>query len=205
VHNVLRGGKARLLGGLLIALAGACSAGKSSPAATSTATVAPQPASSSPMAAPGAAGTTSAPSALPTTAAQPAVAQGPGSPLALPPGALNPDVTQATIGSTICVRGWTATVRPPVSYTEALKRRQMSERHLPGSLADYEEDHFIPLELGGAPREPANLWPEPRSGPPPVASDKDAAENRLHRSVCAGTLTLDAARGLVRSPAQWHA
>ena len=31
----------------------------------------------------------------------------------LTPGSLNPDVTQATIGSTICVRGWTATVRPP--------------------------------------------------------------------------------------------
>ncbi|MBV8598859.1 MAG: hypothetical protein JO017_08565, partial [Actinobacteria bacterium] len=31
----------------------------------------------------------------------------------LTPGATNPDVTQATIGSTICVRGWTATVRPP--------------------------------------------------------------------------------------------
>jgi hypothetical protein len=29
------------------------------------------------------------------------------------PGALNPKVTQATIGTTICVRGWTQTVRPP--------------------------------------------------------------------------------------------
>ncbi|MGW4529241.1 hypothetical protein [Amycolatopsis sp. NPDC004378] len=28
------------------------------------------------------------------------------------PGALNPDVTQASIGSTICVSGWTATIRP---------------------------------------------------------------------------------------------
>src|SRR5579871_5396607 len=34
------------------------------------------------------------------------------------PGALNPDVTQATIASTICKTGWTATVRPPLSVTE---------------------------------------------------------------------------------------
>ena len=45
----------------------------------------------------------------------------------LTPGSLNPDVTQATIGSTVCVRGWTATVRPPTSYTSALKVRQMAE------------------------------------------------------------------------------
>ena len=45
----------------------------------------------------------------------------------LTPGSLNPDVTQATIGSTICVRGWTATVRPPSSYTSPLKLEQMPE------------------------------------------------------------------------------
>jgi hypothetical protein len=51
------------------------------------------------------------------------------------PGALNPEVTQATIGTTICVRGWTQTVRPPQAYTHALKRQQIREfgyadRHL---------------------------------------------------------------------------
>ena len=39
------------------------------------------------------------------------------------PGVLNPNVTQATIGSTICVPGWTRTVRPPVEYTNALKAK----------------------------------------------------------------------------------
>ena len=34
---------------------------------------------------------------------------------ALTPGALNPDVTPATIRRTICSRGWTKTVRPPTS------------------------------------------------------------------------------------------
>jgi hypothetical protein len=37
------------------------------------------------------------------------------------PGALNPKVRQSTIKKTICVRGGTKTVRPPVSYTNALK------------------------------------------------------------------------------------
>src|SRR3712207_3940055 len=48
------------------------------------------------------------------------------------PGALNPDVTQATIGSTICVRGWTRTIRPPSSYTSALKVEQLAEYGLEG-------------------------------------------------------------------------
>ena len=37
------------------------------------------------------------------------------------PGSYNPDVTQSTIGSTTCVSGWTATIRPSTSYTNALK------------------------------------------------------------------------------------
>jgi hypothetical protein len=36
------------------------------------------------------------------------------------PGVVNPDVTQANIGSTICRHGWTRTIRPPVEYTNAL-------------------------------------------------------------------------------------
>jgi len=41
------------------------------------------------------------------------------------PGTANPDATQATIGSTICRAGYTATIRPPASYTDALKRQQI--------------------------------------------------------------------------------
>lgn len=42
------------------------------------------------------------------------------------PGGTNADVTQATIAVTICRRGWTASVRPPESYTEPLKRELMA-------------------------------------------------------------------------------
>ena len=59
----------------------------------------------------------------------------------------------------------------------------------------YEEDHLLPLDLGGAPRDPRNLWPEPRNGlAGRVASDKDADEAAAVRRVCSGTLTLDEAR-----------
>jgi hypothetical protein len=77
------------------------------------------------------------------------------------PGAVNPEVTQGAIDRTICVRGWTRTVRPPQNYTYALKRQQIAG-YADRRAADYEEDHLIPLSLGGAPYDPRNLWPEPR-------------------------------------------
>jgi hypothetical protein len=102
------------------------------------------------------------------------------------PGVLNPDVTQATIGSTICVTGWTRTVRPTTEYTNALKRRQMRAYGEAGAASAYQEDHLISLELGGHPTDPRNLWPEPY----PRASDVDSIENDLNRKVCNGSLTL---------------
>lgn len=106
------------------------------------------------------------------------------------PGVLNPDVTQATVRTTICVHGWTRTIRPPTSYTNALKAQQMSEYGVGGSPSDYQEDHLISLELGGHPTDPRNLWPEPY----PRASDVDSIENDLNAKVCSGKLTLEAAQ-----------
>lgn len=105
------------------------------------------------------------------------------------PGATNPDVTQATINSTICRPGWTATVRPPASYTNTIKRRQMIEYGLTGPPAAVEEDHLIPLVLGGSPRDPRNLYPQPRVGPGDAAT-KDREEVALGRAVCGGRITL---------------
>jgi hypothetical protein len=102
------------------------------------------------------------------------------------PGSLNPDVTQATIGQTICVRGWTATVRPPTEYTNELKQEQMPLYAEGGSPSDYQEDHLISLELGGNPTDPKNLWPEPY----PRAADVDKIENQLNDKVCSRELTL---------------
>jgi hypothetical protein len=106
------------------------------------------------------------------------------------PGVLNPDVTQASIGETICVRGWTRTIRPPSDYTNALKAKQMREYGVGGSPSEYQEDHLISLELGGHPTDPRNLWPEPY----PRASAVDAIENDLNRRVCSGELSLERAQ-----------
>jgi hypothetical protein len=105
---------------------------------------------------------------------------------ALTPGALNPTVTQATIGQTICVSGWTRTVRPATEYTSALKVRQMRDYRATGPPSGYQEDHLISLELGGAPSDPRNLWPQPR----PWADEVDQVENQLREEVCSGRLPL---------------
>jgi hypothetical protein len=102
------------------------------------------------------------------------------------PGVLNPEVTQATISSTICRSGWTATVRPPTDYTNALKLRQLREYGLRGPPSGYQEDHLISLELGGHPTDPRNLWPEPY----PRAAEVDRIENELNDEVCGGALSL---------------
>lgn len=104
----------------------------------------------------------------------------------LTPGVTNPDVTQANIHSTICVRGWTKTVRPPQSYTSALKAQQLAEYQLRGPPSAYQEDHLISLELGGDPTDPRNLWPEPY----PRAAQVDRIENELRAKVCSGELSL---------------
>jgi hypothetical protein len=110
------------------------------------------------------------------------------------PGALNAKVRQGTIRRTICKAGWTATVRPPVSYTNALKIKQMPIYELGGSPSLYEEDHLIPLELGGAPRNPKNLWPEPRT----QSRVSDPLETKLKRQVCKKIITLARARATIR-------
>jgi hypothetical protein len=102
------------------------------------------------------------------------------------PGVLNPDVRQATIGETICVAGWTRTIRPPTDYTSALKLEQMREYGVGGSPSDYQEDHLVSLELGGHPTDRRNLWPEPR----PRAEEVDQTENNLREQVCSGEVSL---------------
>lgn len=115
------------------------------------------------------------------------------------PGAANPAVTQASIGSTICRSGWTATVRPPVGVTEPEKLASMSAYGLRGRASSYEYDHLVPLELGGAVNDPRNLWPEPgyagSSGF--YRNPKDHLENVLKRRVCRGSLSLAAAQRMI--------
>jgi hypothetical protein len=104
----------------------------------------------------------------------------------LTPGVANPDVTQETIGDTICKRGWTRTIRPPTDYTNGLKMEQMEAYRRAGTPSDYQEDHLISLELGGHPTDPRNLWPEPIER----AVRVDDIEDELNHQVCSGEITL---------------
>jgi hypothetical protein len=113
---------------------------------------------------------------------------------------INPAVTQETIATTICMPGWTKTVRPSARYTARIKIKLIRELEIPDELlVDFELDHRIPLALGGAPSEPRNLELQPWD----EAGEKDRIETCLSRAVCAGTITLDEARR--RIWADWRA
>jgi hypothetical protein len=106
------------------------------------------------------------------------------------PGAVDPAITQANVHATVCRLRYTQAVRPSKEWSQALKHRLLIEQHLPGTVAGYELDHLIPLGLGGAPRDPANLWLQPW----PEARAKDDDETELYHAVCAGRLTLEQAQ-----------
>jgi len=133
-----------------------------------------------------------APATPPATTLPPAAKAGP--PSIYPPsptvtGAAYPNITQNNIQQNICNKSWsTSSIRPPDSYTTALKKKQMAAWHLSGTTADYEEDHLVPLEAGGDPKSEANLWPEPWTinvnGADLGAHTKDLVENYIHDEVC---------------------
>jgi hypothetical protein len=109
------------------------------------------------------------------------------------PGATNPSVTQDNIKNTICVPGYTKTIRPPVSYTTPLKIKLMKSYGFTDSRSNYEFDHLIPLAVGGHPTDVKNLFPEPGYGQYNFHV-KDRFENYLHRAVCNESIRLSDAQ-----------
>ncbi len=108
----------------------------------------------------------------------------------LTPGAINPDVTQANIQQTVCVKGYTKTIRPPAYFTNRLKKRQIGEYgYADTNPKDYEEDHLIALSIGGAPNDERNLWPQPRTSQW-SAEKKDQLEFVLYKMVCSNEISL---------------
>ena len=115
----------------------------------------------------------------------------------VPAEAINRDVTQETIHQTICIAGYTASVRPSTSYTNGVKKKLLQEQSIPVAAAgEYELDHRIPLALGGHPRSLMNLTLQPWEGNA-GARKKDQLERRLQRLVCADALRLDTARSAI--------
>ena len=106
------------------------------------------------------------------------------------PGAISPKVTPDTLDTTICKTGYTKSIRRPASITKIEKRENAAAYGYTESLRDVEYDHLVPLELGGDPNDPRNLWIEPGASPNP----KDGVESRLHELVCEGRVPLAAAQ-----------
>lgn len=119
------------------------------------------------------------------------------------PGAINPNVTQENLATTVCVPNWTTTVRPPVSYTNKLKAAQMKALNLPGKMSDYEEDHRLDLACGGHPTDPRNLSPELWAGAY-GAHVKDVIESYEHRRLCKGLITLAQCQAVFLAPNDWR-
>jgi hypothetical protein len=91
----------------------------------------------------------------------------------------------------ICKKGYSASVRNvPLSRKDSVYSLYNIKHHAKG---EYEIDHLISLELGGS-NEIKNLWPESYLTEPWNAHKKDRLENRLHRLVCIGKISLKEAQ-----------
>jgi hypothetical protein len=117
--------------------------------------------------------------------------------------ALNPDVDEDTVDATICVSGYTRSVRPATSYTNAVKKKLMQEAGIGAvRMSDFELDHIVPLALGGHPRKVSNLMLQPWEGEH-GAKMKDLLEVRLQALVCHGKLDLTDAQACIAE--NWEA
>jgi hypothetical protein len=137
--------------------------------------------------------------ALPGCALEPAAAppEAPQQALEVPAEALNPDVRPETIQTTICVPGYTLSVRPSTTYMRGVEHKLLRERGLPPEAASqYELDHIVPLALGGHPRNLKNLMLQSWEGDD-GAKKKDQLERRLQRLVCAGSVGLREAQAAI--------
>jgi hypothetical protein len=118
----------------------------------------------------------------------------------------NPSLTPGSVLTTdlsqICPR-----VNPAVEAArpdETVKNAVYAEYGVVSRVTgEYEIDHLIPLELGGA-NTISNLWPELNDHPKPgVINSKDLLENKLHDMVCAGQLSMTTAQHAIAT--DWYA
>jgi hypothetical protein len=107
------------------------------------------------------------------------------------PGWYNPLVTDATVDTTVCNPGYSRSIRPPASYTSYVKKEQVKFWNLPQGL--YEEDHFVPLSVGGSPYDTRNLWPEPID----QARQTDKVELKVWRMLCQHSISLKQAQTMI--------
>lgn len=100
---------------------------------------------------------------------------------------LTPGVTVSVPLARLCKPGYASSVRNvPESEKSSVYREYGITHHARG---EFEVDHLISLELGGA-NDIRNLWPESYQTKPLNAHVKDRLEDRLHALVCHGKVSL---------------
>lgn len=119
--------------------------------------------------------------------------------LTLPDRDITPGVATDLTLKQICGKKWGKDHR---AVTEAMKRHVFAAYGLSGNTdkackpdkhgRHFEIDHLASRELGGA-DDVKNLWPQCYSGKWNAVL-KDKLENRLHKEVCAGNITLEEAQ-----------
>jgi hypothetical protein len=100
----------------------------------------------------------------------------------------------------LCVSGFSAG-RRDVSEKE---KQQVYDDYgvLSRVSGEYEIDHLIPLSIGGT-NDISNLFPQPAI-PRPGFKEKDVVENRIHKRVCEGNISLiDAQNGMATNWLQY--
>ena len=119
--------------------------------------------------------------------------------LAVPDPKLTPGVTVEISHKTLCETKWgkdkrfvTPAMKREVFESYGIKCKPLFKGAHLKACKGWEVDHLISRELGGA-DDVKNLWPESYTGPW-NAHLKDRVENRLHKEVCAGNITIDAAQ-----------
>lgn len=116
----------------------------------------------------------------------------------LPDPTLTPGAIFDVDTDTVCVPGYSRTVR---SVSEAEREAVYASY----SVAPYEGycdcpqgcevDHLISLEIGGS-NDQTNLWPQPYCGDE-NAHVKDTLENKLHKLMCDGTIDMKTAQNAI--------
>lgn len=116
---------------------------------------------------------------------------------------ITPGVSRAGLSQAkICAIKWGKDAR---HVTPAMKKQVFGlygysgnddPRCVPAGNRRCEIDHLISRELGGA-DDVRNLWPQAYGTSPWNAVRKDRLENRLHKEMCAGNITLQEARDML--------
>jgi hypothetical protein len=107
------------------------------------------------------------------------------------PGAID----SAATNEKICTVGYTSTVR---NVPDSVKKQVFTNYKIDSKSDKFEVDHLISLELGGS-NDIKNLWPQSYTTVPWNAHKKDVLENKLHKMICEGKITMQQAQQEISS------